>query len=74
MYSVTSCHGLNIKLSIKRAAVWLNDEVKKDISFSFFFYRWPVDQTKREAAGTEECRRMDVMLGGLIETESLLHR
>lgn len=41
---------------------------------SFFFYRWPVEQTKREAAGTEECRRMDAMLGGLIETELLLHR
>ena len=43
-------------------------------TFLFFFYRWPVDQTKREAAGTEECRRMDAMLEGLIETETLLHR
>lgn len=46
----------------------------KKAFLSRFFYRWPVDQTKREAAGTEECRRVDAMLEGLIETEPLLHR
>lgn len=47
---------------------------KTFISCFSFFNRWPVYQTKREAAGTDECRRMDAMLGGLIETEPLLHR
>lgn len=37
-------------------------------------WRWRVEQTKRETAGTEECRRLDAMLEGLIETEPLLHR
>lgn len=42
--------------------------------FFFFFYRFTVDQIKREAAGTEECRGMDAMLERLIDTEPLLHR
>ncbi len=46
----------------------------KKTFLSRFFYRWPVEQTKREAAGTEECRRMDAILEVLIETEPLLHR
>lgn len=35
------------------------------------FSRWPVEQIKREAAGTEECRQMDARI---IETEPLPHR
>lgn len=40
----------------------------------FLFYRWPVDQIKKEEAGTEGCGQMDAMLGRLEETEPLLHR
>lgn len=43
-------------------------------AFLSLFYRWPVDQIKKEEAGTEECGRMDAMLGRLVETEPLLHR
>lgn len=35
---------------------------------------WKGDETKRKAAGTEECRRMDAMLKGVMQTEPLLHR
>lgn len=38
------------------------------------FYRWPVEQIKREAAGTEECRQMDAIIERIIETEPLPHR
>lgn len=41
--------------------------------FFLFFHRYTVGQLKREAAGTAECRGMDVMLE-LTDTEPLLHR
>lgn len=46
---------------------------KTSLSLSLF-YRWPVDQIKREVAGTEECRQMEAMLERLIEAEPLLRR
>lgn len=46
----------------------------KDVTLSLFLNRWPVDETKREVVGTEECNRIDAMLDGLIQTEPLLHR
>lgn len=51
------------------------DKIKLTKHISFFFsYRWPVDETKREAAGTEECRRIDAMFERLIKAEPLLYR
>lgn len=36
--------------------------------------RWPVEQLKREAAGTEDCRQMDAIIERITETAPLPHR
>lgn len=70
MHSPTSFY-IDVKLSFMITAVRLND---RENVYSVFFSRWPLDQIKREAAGTEGCRQMDAMLERLRETEPVPHR
>lgn len=47
--------------------------MEKRVFFSLV-YRWPVEQIKREAAGTEERRQMDAIIERITETAPLPHR
>lgn len=43
-------------------------------TFLSLVYRWPVEQIKREATSTEECRQMDVIIERTTETAPIPHR
>lgn len=42
-------------------------------TFLSLLYRWPVEQIKREAAGTKEHRQMDAIIERITETVPLPH-
>lgn len=42
-------------------------------TFLSLLYRWPVEQIKREAAGTKERRQMDAIIERITETVPLPH-
>ncbi|KAF0038277.1 hypothetical protein F2P81_008761 [Scophthalmus maximus] len=64
----------NIVLQIQTVAAARQSDVTELIRLQYKSTAWKGDETKRKAAGTEECRRMDAMLKGVMQTEPLLHR